>query len=257
MLTSPGGGTAPLMAKEPVTKFVEDYRRVRLAEGYASTDPSFARQLPFRDTTGKNAAVWRVRALHYLIIRAGLALAPGVRRVLDVGAGNGWLARRLAGSFAVTALDVDGGDTGLRAIDDARVARVRGDLQALPVRSGSFDAVIAAAALHYAVDVAGALAEIARVLRGRGVVIIADSPVYAGAPERDAAWQRTRDYYAGLGAAHLAHRYRGLVRAELSGTGLFRFVTAATGLPSVAAAFDRVRGRERGVRLPVLFGLKR
>jgi SAM-dependent methyltransferase len=245
------------MPTEPVSRFVEDYRRVRLEEGFASTDPAFARRLPFHDTTGRNAAAWRVRALHYLVIRAGLTLVPGVRRVLDVGAGNGWLARRLAGSFAVTALDVDGGDTGLRAIDDRRIARVRGDLQTLPVRAGSFDAVVAAAALHYAVDQAAALGEMARVLRRRGVIVIADSPVYADAAARDAAWRRTGDYYAGLGAAHLAQRYRGLVRAELADTGLFRWVTVAPGLPSIAAALARLRGRDPGARLPVLFGLKR
>ena len=249
------------MAAEPVNKFVEDYRRVRLAEGYASTDPAFARRLPFRDTTGRNAAAWRLRALHYLLVRGGLALAPGVRRVLDVGAGNGWLARRLAGSFAVTALDVDASDTGLAALDDRRVARVRGDLQALPLTAGSFDAVVVAAALHYAVDQVGALAELARVLRPRGVIVIADSPVYANAAARDAAWSRSRDYYAAAGAAHLADRYRGLVRDELARAGLFRFITVATGLPSVTAAFDRLRsrwsGREPGARLPVLFGWKR
>ena len=59
-------------------RFVEDYPRVRLAEGYASTDPAFARRLPFRDTTGRNAAAWRLRALHYLIIRPGLRLVPGI-----------------------------------------------------------------------------------------------------------------------------------------------------------------------------------
>jgi len=253
------------MSTEPVntstSRFVDDYRRVRLAEGYASTDPAFARRLPFRDTTGRNAAAWRLRALHYLVIRTGLALVPGVRRVLDVGAGNGWLARRLAGSFAVTALDVDAGDTGLGSLDDRRVARVRGDLQALPVAAGSFDAVVVAAALHYAVDQTGALVELARVLRARGVVVIADSPVYADAAARDAAWSRTRDYYAAAGAAHLADRYRGLVRDELSHAGLFRFITVAPGLPALTAAFDRLRsrllGRAPSVRLPVLFGLKR
>jgi hypothetical protein len=51
------------------------------------------------------------------------------------------------------------------------------------------------------------------------------------------------------------------VRDELTRTGLFRFVTVAAGLPRLTAAFDRLRsrvsGRAPGVRLPVLFGLKR
>jgi len=236
-------------------RFVDDYRRVRLAEGYASADPEFARRLPFSDLTGRNTAAWRIRALHYLLIRAALAALPGIDRVLDIGAGNGWLARRLAGSFQVTALDVDGGDTGLAAIRDPRVGRVTADLEALPLRAGSFDAVIAAAALHYAVDVGRALAEARRVLRPGGLLIIADSPVYAHAAGREEARERTRAHYAGFGAAHLAERYRGLTRAELDAPGLFRFVTISPGVPWR----DRLRPWRgiAGPRLPVLFGWRR
>ena len=66
-----------------------------------------------------------------------------------------------------------------------RVARVAGDLEALPLRARSFDAVVAAASLHYAVDVRAVLAEAARVLRPGGVLIVADSPVYDDDAARD------------------------------------------------------------------------
>ncbi len=93
------------------------------------------------------------------------------------------------------------------------------DIEALPLRAGSFDAVIAAATLHYALDLFGALAEAARVLRRGGLLIIADSPVYADAVARDQAWQRTLAHYTAFGAPHLAARYHGLTRAELDGAG--------------------------------------
>jgi len=241
--------------------FADDYRRVRLAEGQASTDPEFVRHLPFRDITGRNAAAWRTRAFHYLAIRLGLslmrALTPGGVRVLDLGAGNGWMARRLAGSFRVTALDADGGALGLGALADGRVARVVGDLEALPLRAGSFDTVIAAAALHYAVDLDAALAESARVLRPGGLLIVADSPLYEDDAARQTAWQRTRAHYASFGAAHLAGRYRGLTRAELDRPGLFRFVTVLPGLTSWRARLGAWRRAGGGVRLPVLFGWRR
>jgi SAM-dependent methyltransferase len=241
--------------------FVEDYRRVRVREGYASADPEYARRLPFHDITGRNRAAWRLRAVHYLIVRAALALlrarAGGAVRVLDLGAGNGWMARRLAGSFRVTALDVDGGDTGLGALRDDRVGRVVADLEALPLRPASFDAVVAAATLHYAVDLRGALAEAARVLQPGGLLVVADSPVYADAAARADAWQRTRAHYAGFDAAPLADRYRGLTQAELDASGLFRFITVSPGLMSWRDGLRALRRDRSAPRLPVLFGWRR
>jgi SAM-dependent methyltransferase len=235
-----------------IRRFIDDYRRLRLAEGYASTDPRFARNLPFRDTTGRNPQVWRIRAFHYALIRGCLALLPRAERVLDLAAGNGWLARRLAGSHRVTAVDLDASDTGLGALDDRRVHRLCGDLEALPLRDGSFDVVIAAAALHYATRLPRALAEIARVLRAGGLFILADSPLYADPLDRHQAWQRTLRYYSQAGAPHLAQRYRGLTRAELEGSGLFRFITLSPGTTPW-----RALRRDPGPRMPVLLGRKR
>lgn len=243
-----GGG-----GESRIRRFLDQYRRVRLEEGFASADPRFARSLPFRDLTGRNRAIWRVRAMHYVVIRACLSLYRRAR-VLDLGAGNGWLARRLASSHRVTALDVDAGDTGLGALDDPRVGRLRAELEAVPVRDGAFDVVIAAAALHHAASVPGALAEIARVLRPRGLLVVADSPVYTDALARHEAWQRTRRYYADAGAAELAQHYRGLTRQELDGSGLFRFVTVAPGLTPWRALSRRAA---REARMPVLLGWRR
>jgi SAM-dependent methyltransferase len=236
-----------------VREFVEGYRRLRLAEGFASADPEFVRQLPFRDVTGRNRGIWRIRAVHYGVIRAVLKVLPRSERVLDLGAGNGWLSRRLAGAHRVTAIDVDATDLGLRAIDDPRVRRLRAELEALPVADGSFDVVIAAAALHYAGDLFGALAEIARVLRPGGAFILADSPVYADTLARHRAWQRTQRYYAQSGTPELASRYRGLTRTELDGCAQFRFVTLSPGF----ASWRALLGRGEGARLPVLLGLRR
>jgi SAM-dependent methyltransferase len=241
----------------PVRHFIEAYRRLRIEQGFASRDPRFAASLPFRDTTGQNRRVWRTRAVHYLLMRALLALLPGVRRVLDLGAGNGWLARRLAGSYRVTAIDLDAGDTGLGSLDDPRVHRLCGELETLPLRDGTFDVVIAAAAVHYCANPVVALAEIARVLRRGGALILADSPVYATPLARDAAWQRTLAYYTSVGHPELAQRYRGFTRDDLRHCEPFRFLPISPGYERWQSALERLRGREPGVRLPVLLGRKR
>jgi SAM-dependent methyltransferase len=244
--------SVPSDPRPKVSAFVDDYRRLRLREGFACADPAFARGLPFRDITGRNRGIWRTRAVHYGILRACLRLLPATQRVLDLGAGNGWLARRLADAHQVTAIDVDATDTGLGGLDDPRVGRARAEIEALPFGDGHFDVVIAAAALHYAVDLAAALAEIARVLRPGGGFILVDSPIYADQIQRHRAWQRTCRYYAEAGTPDLAARYRGLTRSELEGCGHFRFVTLSPGLSSWRALFQRAQ-----VRLPLLLGKKR
>jgi len=237
--------------------FIAGYRRVRRVEGFATADAAAVAALPFRDLSGTNRAIWRVRALHYLQIRACLELIPGIRRVLDLGAGNGWLARRLSGRYQATALDVDDGPTALGAIAGAPFHRVCGELDHLPFAAGRFEAVVVAAALHHSSNVGVALGEVARVLVPRGVMLLADSPFYADDAAREGGALRTAAYYASLGEGELASRYAGLTRAEIEAPGLFRFVTLAPGISLRAAMASRRRGRPPGARLPLLLGLRR
>ena len=111
--------------------------------------------------------------------------------------------------------------------------------------------------MHYSRDLDAVLAELARILRRGGVLILADSPLYPDAGTRDRAWQRTLAYYRDAGHAELAYRYRGLTRAELDACGSFRFLTVNPGFERWQSAFERLRGREVGVRLPVLFGWRK
>src|SRR3954452_2306324 len=102
-----------------------------------------------------------------------LLLAPGARRVADVGAGTGKFSRLLvAAGLDVVAVEPD-------ARMRAELARVlpgvpvlEGSAEALPLEDSGVDAVVVAQAWHW-VDPARALPEVARVLSpggGLGVV---------------------------------------------------------------------------------------
>src|SRR5205823_5411746 len=98
-----------------VRQFAHEYTTVRHAEGWGSPDGRYYRALPYRDLTGRNPGIWRIRARTYgaLVERVLVPLESqprGARRrlkILDLGAGNGWLANRLTQrGHSVTAIDL-------------------------------------------------------------------------------------------------------------------------------------------------------
>lgn len=116
------------------------------------------------------------------------ALLPplGGRDVLDLGSGPGHYARLAAkaGARRVVALDLTP-----EMLARGAGARVAADAAGLPFRDGAFDVVVAAMVLGYLGDRRRAFAEMARVLRPRGTLVLSDlHPTGA-----DRGWQRTFD----------------------------------------------------------------
>ena len=118
-----------------------------------------------------------------------LARAAGARplRVLDAGAGNGWLCYRLTrlGHDAV-ALDLRDDDidglgaaAGYRDELERMFASVAAAFETLPIRSRIFDIVVFNASLHYAQTLHAVLSEAVRVTTSGGRLVILDSPFYA------------------------------------------------------------------------------
>lgn len=106
------------------------------------------------------------------------------RDVLDLGAGHGHYARlgRARGARCVVALDLCAS-----MLAGAPGPALAADADSLPLRADAFDVVIAALVLSY-VDRPRTLAEVARVLRPGGVLLVSD--LHAGGVARG-GWRRT------------------------------------------------------------------
>ena len=173
-------------------RFIREYESVREAEGRGSSGSAYYLALPYRDLSGRMSSQWEVRARtfdalkrHILVSRAQLSGKP--LRILDLGAGNGWLSYRLTClGHAPTAVDL------LTNIRDGLGAaanygphlprifpRVQAALENLPFPSGDFDLAIFNASFHYAQDYRQTLGEALRCLRPGGCVIVSDTPWYA------------------------------------------------------------------------------
>ena len=95
----------------------------------------------------------------------------GARRVLDVGCGEGQVARRVAGAAsAPTVVGCDPSATQVAAATERAGGPVyaRADADRLPTADGSFDAVVACLVFEHIDAVDAALAEVARVLEPGG-----------------------------------------------------------------------------------------
>ena len=201
-----------LLEPEQYEAFLEAYRRLRAAEGWGSTDASYYLALPEVGADDPQRAIWRRRAQHFAqLLRV---LPQRVQRVLDAGAGNGWLAYQLAQrGHHVAALDIsDDARDGLGAHVHypAHFECYQAEFERLPFGAGQFDWVIYNGALHYVRTLVPALAEARRVLRTGGHVVVMDSPFFTDAASSEAmvAEQERRLYGNGQAERYLGYLTR-------------------------------------------------
>lgn len=175
-------------------QFTTEYEHIRHAEGRGSNTAEYYLELPYRDLSAHNEWQWRIRATSFRCLEKKLlpaleARSGDSRRVLDLGAGNGWLSYRLAvrGHDCVAVDLLDNESDGLGAVHyyaaalPRPIAAVQAEVDHLPFSDGQFDLAIFNASFHYSEDYARTLSEAIRCVRAGGCVVVVDSPWY----ERD------------------------------------------------------------------------
>ena len=194
-----GAGRAGLY--EP---FLADYAAIRAAEGRGSDDAEYYLRLPEMDPAHPLAWQWAIRQKSFEAFRRWVLVPlPSGSRILDLGAGNGWLSHRLAtDGYQPCAVDlnVDAYD-GLQASRHfaGEWPRLRAEFDRLPLAAGQADLVIYNASFHYAPDAATTLREALRVVRRAGRVVILDTPIY----RRDESGRRmVEEKHAGFEAKY-------------------------------------------------------
>ncbi|HSR53332.1 MAG TPA: class I SAM-dependent methyltransferase [Acidobacteriota bacterium] len=187
--------------------FLDDYTRIRKAEGRGSDSPDYYLNLPECPREHPVAWQWKIRRATYRKLLAGEVPCwkPGAR-VLDLGAGVGWLSHRLAQmGFRPCAVDLSRDDEdGLGAARHYRPRwpRMCAEFDRLPLADGVADVAVFNASLHYSGDYKRTLGEALRTLSGGGRLVVLETPVYRKeASGREMAAQRHADFQKRYGTA--------------------------------------------------------
>jgi SAM-dependent methyltransferase len=204
-IAAAGGGLDLLddQGREAADGFAAQYTALRRQEGWIGLEGQ-------EDPEGGDPRLWRGRVES--VSRAATALSSqwtGARRpvVVDIGSGGGWAARYFpdADVIAIDLLDTKNSPGHLN---------VHADMRSLPLRDSTVDVAFYAASVHYA-PVSVSIGEAARVLRGGGLLIAVDSPMYSDRRSQAQAEAGSAAYYAQAGFPELAAHYHPIEVAAL------------------------------------------
>jgi SAM-dependent methyltransferase len=244
--------------------FVRQYRTVREREGHRTATADYYRRLPTVAPGDPHAGDWRIRReTYHHLLRHVLAEGPQPIRVLDVGAGSGWLSHRLASLghrvVAVDAIDDEVDGLGATRHYPTAFSVVQADFDALPFADAQFDLVVFNGSLHYAADIAATLANAHRVLAADGALAVMDSPMFRGDRDGSAMVEdKVRHFVADCGLTDVVRPGSGYLTFALLAAVAERLALRPEFVPSRGPLTWRMRrqiARLRLRRAPAAFGL--
>jgi len=189
---------------EHFQEFIEDYERIRHLEGRGSQDADYYRSLPFVDITGRWQEDWQIRSRSYktfvekILVPFEYHLNRPVR-ILDVGAGNGWLSNRLASrGHSLVAIDLllneeDG--LGAWRYYTSKFLPIQAEFDHIPFLPGQFDLVVFNASFHYSTEYMATLQEGLDKLVPGGRIVILDTPVFHSAESGEKMVRQREKYF--------------------------------------------------------------
>lgn len=252
-------------------QFLHEYNVVRLAEGRGDQNPDYYLRLPSVDPSDRHKADWDLRARSYqTFLRQVIAPREASERaklkIMDLGAGNGWLSNCLARQgHLLAAVDLRTGKLdGLGALEYYRqpILAVQAEFDNLPFKAGLFDLVVFNASLHYSQDYRKTIHEAMRVLTSNGWLAIVDSPYYQDPAsgkmmvrERE---ERFNSLYGFPSNAITSENYLTRTRMEelVPGLGIgWQFYWPDFGLKwQLRRLKERLLGRREPAHFPVILG---
>lgn len=254
--------------------FLREYQAVRAGEGWGSPAAAYFRALPWVAADDPRRDIWRLRTrnFHTLVEQVVRPLERALNRplkILDLGAGNCWLAYRLAQrGHAVAAVDLstdplDGLGAHVWYGENQPAFRpVQAEFDHLPFASDQMDLVVFNASLHYSTDYAVTLREASRVLRCTGRLVVMDSPVYRDAAsgarmvrEREARFDQLYGFRSGtLPCEHYLTDARLAALASALRLSWRHLAPARRWRHVPRVWWARLRGQREPAALPVIVG---
>ncbi len=198
-------------------EFEAYYRQAREKEGRWYPD-EVVKKLPYAHTKEHHSNEWRLRVRSSVRMLQLIAMSPDLNRIMDLGCGNGWFSRRLAGLEGKTVWGVDLNQGELeqaaRLFKAPNLEFVYADIFNDWPTHPTLDVIVVNSAIQYFENLPRFVERMFQLLRPGGELHILDSPFYR-ASKIKSAQQRTQKHYAQLGVPEMAKTYHHHTLAQL------------------------------------------